>query len=363
MRLILDNIIFQLQVSGGISNYWYQLIKYLNHKELDLAIFENEPSENIFQKLVDLKPYEQLGHQAVPLGRYINPTLKNETKQALFHSSYYRTSLNKNHINITTVHDFTYERFIKGPKSLAHKLQKKRAIINSPGIICISENTKNDLLKYVPEAVNNNITVIPHGVSSQAFKVLENHTNPPSFKEPFPFAPKTYLIYVGDRKASYKNFEKAVDTAKETKLPLVIIGGGPLKPHETEKLNHSLPKFNYKHFTRVSNEALNWFYNNAYALLYPSSYEGFGLPVIEAQMAGCPVVALNASSIPEVAGNAAILVDRDETAAFVEAVNQLNTSPLREKLIKKGLQNASKFTWQNTFDLTFSFYKKMFNEQ
>lgn len=359
MKIILDNIIFQLQISGGISNYWYQLISHIIQKEnYETFFFDDTDTDNIFRNLLDLKAFPKLGRQNLPLGRYINPKLANETEKAIFHSSYYRTSQNKNHISITTVHDFTYEHFIRTPSSIAHKLQKKQAILNSEGIICISQNTKKDLLKFIPAAKDLDITVIPHGVSSETFFELSKEDKDAHQLTKFPT--NGYLLYVGDRKSAYKNFDKAVETSMLANIPLVILGGGPLSTHEREVLTKNRAENHYEHFGKVDNFSLNWFYNNAFALLYPSAYEGFGLPVIEAQMAGCPVIALNASSIPEVAGNAAILVKENEVEQFTQAVHQLTDENLRAQLRSKGFQNASKFTWKNTFDLTAAFYANLY---
>lgn len=359
MKIILDNIIFQLQASGGISNYWYQLIEFFHKNKNDIAFFDDKPTENLFRNLLPFNEIEDMGRQDLPFGRYINPRFQNLNEKAIFHSSYYRTSLNKKHVNITTVHDFTYEHFIKSVKGKAHKVQKRHAILNSNGIICISENTKKDLLKFVPEAKSITIDVIPHGVSSNDFRILNNTDQE---KRPTNFNDNEFLLYVGDRKASYKNFDKAVKTAKVTERPLVIIGGGELKKSELTLLE-ILPSDRYQHFGKVDTKILNWFYNNAFALIYPSAYEGFGLPVIEAQLAGCPVVALNASSIPEVAGESAILVEENNYKSFVDAIEKLKTQSLREKLIKEGLVNAKKFTWENTFKKTLSFYQKIYHGQ
>jgi len=359
LKIILDNIIFQLQASGGISNYWYQLIDFFYKNKNDIAFFDDKPTENLFRDLLPFNEIEDMGRQDLPFGRYINPRFQNHNEKAIFHSSYYRTSLNKNHINITTVHDFTYEHFIKSVKGKAHKVQKKHAILNSQGIICISENTKKDLLKFIPEAKKITIDVIPHGVSSNDFKILGHNDEE---IRPTVFTDNEFLLYVGDRKASYKNFDKAVKTAKVTGRPLIILGGGALKKSEITLLER-LVSNRYEHFGKVDTKTLNWFYNKAFALIYPSAYEGFGLPVIEAQLAGCPVVALNASSIPDVAGKAAILVEENNYESFVDAIEQLKNQSLREKLIEKGLVNAKNFTWENTFKKTLSFYQKMYHGQ
>ncbi len=88
-------------------------------------------------------------------------------------------------------------------------------------------------------------------------------------------------------------------------------------------------------------------YNLADVYLYPSLYEGFGLPVLEAMQCGCPVIASNATSIPEVAGDAAVLVNPLDTTDIAQAIHQVLSDPkLREELVYAGLQQAKKFSWE-----------------
>ena len=106
-------------------------------------------------------------------------------------------------------------------------------------------------------------------------------------------------------------------------------------------------------------EQLNMLYNTAYALAYPSSYEGFGLPVIEAQKAGCPVIAASCSSIPEIYGNfTPLLMKEPSTEEFVKKVHMLQDSDLRNKVIEQGLRNANRFSWRKTAIETMKVYRK-----
>ncbi|MFT6797695.1 MAG: glycosyltransferase involved in cell wall biosynthesis, partial [Maribacter sp.] len=118
----------------------------------------------------------------------------------------------------------------------------------------------------------------------------------------------------------------------------------------------------YIHYHGVSNEKLNEFYNLAHCLLYPSSYEGFGLPLLEAQKAGCPIIATNTSSIPEVVEQSGILIDEISSTKIVEGVLKLSDKDFRKERIEHGILNAKRFNWNKTFNETLDFYKELYLE-
>ena len=129
MQVIFDNIAFSLQRAGGISLYWYELIKRLRHKE-DVYFFEFN-NNNIFRENLDYdyKVESSISHHIL---RYL-PFIKKIPSKTIFHSSYYRIALQKDVINIVTVHDFTYEYFRGGLAKYVHVLQKGIAIKRSAG--------------------------------------------------------------------------------------------------------------------------------------------------------------------------------------------------------------------------------------
>ena len=96
--------------------------------------------------------------------------------------------------------------------------------------------------------------------------------------------------------------------------------------------------------------------------MYPSSYEGFGIPVLEAQKAGCPVIALNASSIPEIIGKTPLLMDYFSQSSLLSKLKILDDSATREQIIRYGLLNSSKYSWNNTYELYRMLYRNILTD-
>lgn len=355
MQIIYDNIIYSLQKAGGISTYWTELIKRIIKKE-NVNFYELE-NQNIFRKDIDIATKEE-SSISFKILRYL-PFLKKLPSKSVFHSSYYRVSLQKDIVNITTVHDFTYEYFRSGLAKYIHMWQKGFAIKKSDGIICVSENTKKDLMKFYPMIDGSKIKVIYNGVSEE-FIMLENSKE--YLTDDFEILKdKKYILYIGDR-SSYKNFDIAIEVLKELNdYSFVVVGGQDFSKDELENMKDI--KDRVFHFQGIGGDKLNTLYNNAFCLLYPSSYEGFGIPISEAMKAGCPVISTNFSSIPEVAGDAAILVENINKDSFVEAIKSLENNELRNELIQKGLIQAQKFNWNKCFEETYDFYKEVWQNK
>lgn len=328
MKIVFDNIIYSLQVSGGISVVWNNLIKDVSNKDLDVKFIEYDNCDrNICRSKLDLPSIlvDKRSSRGIGLNRYFNPIVK-DTDKFIFHSSYFRTCSKENAINITTVHDFTYDYYEKNIlKKTVHCRQKYAALRNSDYIVCISENTKKDLLHFLPELKDKDIRVIYNGVDDVFTPKCDAHND-------------GYVLFVG-RRDNYKNFDKIIRPLERLNLPLVVVGSN-LNRNETGNLSNVICKSN------ISDEELNELYNNALCLIYPSAYEGFGLPVLEAQRAGCPVIAMNSSSIPEIIGDTPLLLENTTCEEIVKKIRLLEDEDVRQQVIKDGLVNAKRFSWK-----------------
>lgn len=353
MNIILDNIIFSGQKAGGISVVWYELLRRLVKEDnLQLWYIDNPNCNNPYRKKLNIEE------------RFINefnyscwsglfPVLVKEDGPFIFHSSYYRYCNNPNAINITTVHDFTYEYYRKGLAKWKHCWQKYQAIRHSQYIVCISENTKKDLLKFLPEIDEKKVRVIYNGVSEDYFVIPKQ-----KHLKNIPFEPFSYVVFVGSR-AGYKNFELVKRCVAQSKYNIVIVG---TKPDEIEdgRLKKCISQDKYFCTGFLSNEQLNVVYNHAAALVYPSLYEGFGIPVIEAQRTGCPVIAYNGSSIPEVIGDTPLLMNELSEKELLSKLNMLSNTGLIDQIRLLGLENSKRFSWDKMYNEYLHLYQEAF---
>ena len=357
MNIVFDNIVYSLQKAGGISVVWQELTSRFLLSKLDDVFFieHKNDTKNIFRKLIKIPRRSVFSIRRMPilLERYLSPKLDFDVP-FIFHSSYYRICNNKNAINVTTVHDFTYDYYYKGKRLWAflHIWQRNRAIIKSDAVVCISENTKNDLLKFIPNINPQKIHVIYNGVSSE-YKILPEKEIISEFSE--------CILFVGQR-TSYKNGCFFINALKNTKYKVVFCGP-KLSSKEVEFLNSIIGKDRYKSFFGLSNRELNIIYNSCKCLVYPSSYEGFGIPVIEAQSAGCPVIAFNASSIPEIIGDTTLLMNKLTEKELLDKIELLNDNSIRNMVITKGLLNAKSYSWDNSFNKYRLLYQNLLNSK
>lgn len=338
MKIVYDDIVYSLQKVGGVSVVWSHITSAPPFSVLH--IWYDNAMDNVFADKKQGHVYQIVSSRFLKIKRYLNPIINSDVP-FLFHSSYYRFCNNPNAINITTVHDFIYELYRNDLKSILHKLQKKKAVLHSDGIICISESTKRDFQKIYPD-YQGEIRVIYNGYDTQMYYYEK------ACKEKI-------ILFVGGR-ARHKRFDYAVEIMRY--LPyykLIIVGGGKLTNYEKELLEKTIPN-NYEKIEYIRNDELRKLYNKAFCLLYCSDYEGFGIPPIEAQACGCPVICQAKSSIPEVVADSAIFFDPNNIQKLISEIELMNDNEYYQHLVDKGLANAQRFSWEKCKKEVYQFY-------
>lgn len=339
VKISIDGIIFSLQQQGGISVYFRELLDYLTVQHMPATLTLESPTR---QEVVGYgQDVSVLSRHARPLERY--RTCRVPSGVSVFHSSYYRLPSEHRLPTVVTVHDFIYERYQLGPRQWVHTAQKNAAIRAAQAVICISASTKDDLLKFVGETPGQTIHVIHNGVSNIFCNLRREHSATP------------YVLFVGQR-GGYKNFSLALKAMVFLPdLELHCVGGGPIRTDELDGVPESV-KRRVRHLGFVSDEELNILYNRALCLVYPSSYEGFGIPVVEAMRAGCPVVSAACKAVLEVGRDALTIVAGSDPRDMADAILKTASSE-RLSLVQKGLVVASGYSWDVTHRQTVELYR------
>lgn len=264
--------------------------------------------------------------------------------------------LPKNIKTIVTVHDlvaFLFPNTHNKKATLIEKLFLKRAVRNASKILTVSENTKKDLLKKFA-LLESKIEVIPCSAGDEFMPLEKSQLN--NFKAQTNL-PEEFFLAVGtiEPRKNYVNLIKAFALFVD-KFPhyhLVIVGGKGWDYEEVyqEIRNNYLTKKVHM-LGYISSSSLVKLYNSAKAVVFPSLYEGFGIPPLEAMKSGCPVIASSTSSIPEVVGDSAILFNPYSHLDIAGAMIHFASHPnLAHDLHQKGLIQAQKFSWENSAKL------------
>lgn len=364
MNIFFDYQAFALQSYGGISRYFCELITGVNNTKGHQAHLSLLWSNNVHlsEYNINKTPYpfpnrHRLFHKSNRLYNYIDCKLN---KYDIYHATYFDDFLSYNIGSkpfVTTFYDMTYERLSHQFTELSDDKwiipQKRKIAQMASHLIAISESTKRDMIELGgvdPEK----ITVIHLG---SPFLQINDQTeaNNPTTDPP-------YLLYVGKR-FDYKNFilflQASAPILKKYKINLVCAGGGNFSYTE-ETIIQKLSLGELVKYKAINDIILQELYKKAVAFVFPSLYEGFGIPILEAFACNCPCVVSNTSSLPEVAGEAALYIDPTDPESMRNAVeNIILDSELRKKLIERGRQQLLKFSWHRTVNETLNLYQKL----
>jgi glycosyltransferase involved in cell wall biosynthesis len=367
-RIVFDSQIFALQQFGGISRYICALAEQLADQpgvnvRILAPLFINQYLKELKARReemvrgVYLPPLPKLGQWVANASNLLFSFTAHGTQPHIVHETYYSATptYRGNAARILTVYDLIHEKF---PQSFLPNdpvaRQRARAIDRADHIICISESTRRDLIEIyrVPEA-KVSVTYLGYDALSASGLVAANLVGP-----------TPYLLYVGSRHG-YKNFDGLIkayasSAALQAAVRIVCFGGGALTVAERTLLAQH--KLSHDAVLQIGggDERLAALYQGASAFVYPSRYEGFGIPPLEAMSLGCPVVCSNTSSIPEVVGNAGEYFDPNDTDSMRHAFESVLQSPVRgQELVALGGARVHAFSWARCATETLAIYRKL----
>lgn len=364
MQITYDHQIFSWQKYGGISRYFYELAsrmpeacrcdveilsplyinRYLRDNPLPYVVgmpFIGIPKAGRAMQIINAQIVRLLLHRKAP---------------DVVHETYYyekRLSPSKSRI-VLTVFDMVHEKFPHCYRSSDKTgLMKSEAVKRADHIICISENTRKDLVEIL--GVESDRTSVVYLGHSLTWKMLS---------DPKRVVDRPYIAYVGLRRG-YKNFSKllrayASSAILRKNFVLVCFGGGRLSGNELGEISDLQIPLDSVVQIDGGDAVLAGIYRHADIFVYPSLYEGFGIPPLEAMTLGCPVAAGFTSSIPEVCGNAAEYFDPDNIESIKSAVEHVVLSSARRKeLISEGHKQILHFSWDTCAKQTASIYASL----
>jgi glycosyltransferase involved in cell wall biosynthesis len=362
MNIIYTHNIFTAQKYGGVSRYFFEIIKRVILAEVDVQVIAGFYINEYVRYLPRVKGFcvPSINHTGAIRQKiseaYQRYMLRRSGDDAIVHQTYYSKSCIKFcGKSVVTVYDMVHELFPQSfPENDDTSRDKRLCCERADQIIAISHSTKNDLVRLFsidPEKIN----VIHLGSSMKEITASRSNS---FFSEP-------YLLFVGTR-SGYKNFEgllRAFAASKHLKdnFHVVCFGGAAFSVNEKESFKE-LGIEGLVHQVSGDDDMLATFYRHAKVFVYPSLYEGFGIPVLEAMSLGCPVVCSKTSSMPEVAGDAAAYFDPYDIASIQQTLEDtlLNESLIHDLRIK-GRIRESLFSWERCAQETIDLYHSLLN--
>lgn len=357
--------------TAGIGRYTKNLVENLlkiDKKNNYVLIHSNQCHYDFKGNYTEIRlPFFTTIPRKLIVGAFIFEKLCHEQKLDILHDLgqispfFFQTKTKK----ILTLFDLTPTLFPQNFSIYSKYYTKLFPLVlkNSDKIITISKSSKKDLANIftVPES---KIEISYLGVENK-FNNITNNQTLKQVRQRYNL-PKDFILFVGTIEPR-KNLANLISAyylfRKKYNLQLVIVGK---KGWKYDEVFHTIDKLGLHDEIRVvgyvKDDDLPSFYNLAKVFVYPSIYEGFGLPILEAMASGCPVIASNSSSMPEVIGDAGILINPEkldkELPSSLKKI--LKSTKMREKLIKKGMERAKQFTWQKTARETIKVYEELF---
>ena len=352
------NATFSLENPTGLGVYTCELVRELLKAECDFDFTVYTSSKELKDlypdKVTLVSPWTSpglgfWGHFLRLLWQQtVFPFKLRMEKPSLLYSTVPEGILSRRPKQIITVHDILPIKYPEScPKMKYYFYYSLPILLNhSRAVICVSENTKKDIIAY-HEIKDKPIYVIYEGFNRQRFYPHEKG------KVEKQYGLTNYLLYIGDLRP-YKNLERNLEAFARLNLRefKFAIGGKKdprFHPRIEKKVEELFLKDRVIFLNYVPEKNLPHLYSEAAAFVFPSLYEGFGLPPLEAMACGCPVIVSNAASLPEVCGNAAYYVDPHDVESIAQGMHKVLTDgALKRNLIEKGLERAKLFSWEKS---------------
>jgi glycosyltransferase involved in cell wall biosynthesis len=363
MKILFDYEIFYQQKVGGISNYFIHLANELINNNVDIK-FSCPLHKNVYMSQISNKYKCGFNVKTFParfkfLIEYINffftqKIIKNYQPE-IIHQTYYSNQNKKRDSKVVcTVYDMINEKFPNFFKnSNAITEIKKKTIFNADHILCISHKTKEDLMEIF-DIKEKKISVTL--LASTITKKVQKNSNCLKLKN--------HLLFVGSR-YGYKNFEGFVRAYSfsnflKNNFKIIAFGGERFSKIDFDILKKNNIKTESVLFLNDRDCNLTDLYKAVTALIYPSLYEGFGLPILEAMEMGCPVISSNGGSLPEVGGSKLKYFNPNQIDSITSTLEQvLSSQEMKHDLIQYGFKRNKEFSWSKCATETIRAYNKV----
>ena len=341
---LLINLSFILTKPTGTTTYAFNLLSHLQSLQPTLLTSQYYPEYNCYQTPVNQTSEQGIkGHlRRLVWTQFQLPKIYKKLKSKLLFSPIPEAPINTSSRFVVTIHDLIPLRFSKrfSPLRLYHRYYVPQVLKQAEHIICNSQATAKDIIDFY-QIPARKITPIPLAYDRTHF----HHLNIPT---------RNYFLYIG-RQDPYKNVNRLI--AAFAALPnsgdYELWLAGPSDRRYTPTLTAQVAELGITHQVKfldyIPEGELPKIINQAIALVFPSLWEGFGLPVLEAMACGTPVITSNISSLPEVTGDAAILINPYNTGEITEAMQVIATDlELRSRLSSQGITHSQQFSWEKT---------------
>jgi glycosyltransferase involved in cell wall biosynthesis len=372
LEVVIDGVIFQFQSRGGVSRIYSEILPRMcdqdDYLRITLLLKEGRAPRQ------PLPAHRFITHRAVP---HVNPYLRPGRlwgKHALsvrrlvdrlwigygagkiWHSTYFTQPDHWRGAQVVTVVDMIYELYpnlFNEPDDEQFRERKRRAVTDASAVICISETTRADVQNYY--GIGSDKTFVVPLAHSDSFR-------PPEDEEKSRHEGGPFLLYVG-RRTHYKNFDLLLEAysswSRRTDIDLIVVSDSHWTPEEERRLA-KLDLCSHVHLlTDIDDDHLRRLYGQAAAFVYPSLYEGFGIPLLEAMACGCAVVASDIPTSREVAGDCAIYFEPDSSEDLRNALERVVTEGPKATRRAAGINRARAFSWNETARRTLEVYRSL----